>query len=56
MFLIFRHVHKNFVEKLKIVIKNSEELHCSYGKVSHDLNREKFQTNFEKFCKVFEGI
>ena len=37
MFLIFKSVHKNFVENLKIVVKNSEKLKCSYGKVSHDL-------------------
>ena len=37
MFLIFRSVHKNFVEKLKIVFKNSEKINCSYGKVLHDL-------------------
>ena len=37
MFLIFRSVLKNLVEKLKIVVKNSEKLNCSYGKVAHDL-------------------
>ena len=34
MLSIFRSVHKNFVEKLKIVVKNSEQLNCSYGNVS----------------------
>ena len=38
MFLIFRSMHKNFVEKLKIAVKNSEKLNGSYGKVSHDHN------------------
>ena len=37
MVLMFRSVHKNFVETLKIVIKNSEKLNCYYDKVSHDL-------------------
>ena len=37
MFLIFRSRHKNFDEKIKIVVKNSEKLNCSYGKVSHEL-------------------
>ena len=37
MFLIFRSVHKNFVEKLKIVVKNSEKLNSPYSKVPHDL-------------------
>ena len=37
MFLIFRYVHKNFVKKLKFVVKNSEKPNWSYGKVSHDL-------------------
>ena len=39
MFLIFKSVHKNFVDKLKIVVKNSEKINCSYGKVLNDLNR-----------------
>ena len=30
MFLTFRSMHKNFVEKLKIVVKNLEKLNCSY--------------------------
>ena len=47
MFLIFRPVHKNFVEKLKIVVENSEKLNCSDGKVSHDL---KFT------CEIFFQI
>ena len=38
MLLIFRDVHKNFAEKLKILVKDSEKLNCSYGKVPHDLN------------------
>ena len=48
MFLIFRSAHKNFVEKLKIVVKISERLDCSYGKVSHDLKEEseKYILNF----------
>ena len=29
MILIFRTVHENFVQKLKIVVKNSEKLNCS---------------------------
>ena len=28
-----------FFEKLKIVVKNPEKVNCSYGKVSHDLNK-----------------
>ena len=35
--LFIRSVHKTFVEKLKIVVKNFEKLNCSYDKVSHDL-------------------
>ena len=38
MSLIFRFVHKNFVEKLKIMVKNSENLNCFYGQVLHDFN------------------
>ena len=41
MFLIFMSVHKNFVETLKIVVKNSEKINCSYGKDSYDL-KENF--------------
>ena len=37
MFLIFRSVRKNFVEKLKIVEKQLYKLNCFYGKVSHTL-------------------
>ena len=37
MFFTFRFVHKNFVGKLKIVIKNSEKLNYFYGEFSHDL-------------------
>ena len=43
MSLISKSVHKNFVEKLKIVVKNSGKLNCSYGKVLHDLNVQNKQ-------------
>ena len=29
-------MHKYFVEKLKIEVKNLEKLNCFYGKASHD--------------------
>ena len=46
MFLIFRSVHKNFVEKLKLVVQNSEKLNCSFGKVLHDLKKNR-EDNFD---------
>ena len=52
MFLIFRSVDKNFVEKLKIVVKNLEKLDCSYGKVSHDL-KEYILIGISRFALNF---
>ena len=43
MFLIFRSVHKNFVEKLKIVIKNSEKLNYSYMVKFHMTLKSKYR-------------
>ena len=60
MFLLFRSVHKNFVEKLKIVVKNSEKLNCSYDKVSDDLNVEVNNSHKNKkgylIIKVTESV
>ena len=55
MLLIFRAVHNNFVEKLKIVVKNSEKLNCSYMVKYHITLRVNF-SSYSVFVPYYAGI